>query len=205
MVNAVSHTLLGCLSKCWQSLLPIRRFDELVASNCRLAQMQSLYRESLWLNAWCVYNKLGREAGTRSHEAMALKQLPWAAPPWQRSSAKRIAAFALALRKEQLPRTPAAAAGYVPPSPKWEWSASSSSSHPARPPKTPHEELWASRVSCTVASSFNPARHAVMVAGRPVVAVLKQTSSGCVPWVNVELIACPCSVLQIQVPHAYVL
>jgi hypothetical protein len=44
---------------------------------------------------------------------------------------------------------------------------------------TPNEELRALRLSGAVASSFNPARHAVMVEGRPVVAVLKQTTAGC--------------------------
>jgi hypothetical protein len=44
-----------------------------------------------------------------------------------------------------------------------------------------------------------------MVAGRPVVAVLKQTNAACESWGDVGLNVCPFAVLQIQVPRAYVL
>jgi hypothetical protein len=60
----------------------------------------------------------------------------------------------------------------VPPVATGAASASSMSYQQTLAPSTPTEELQALRISGVVASSFNPARHAVMVEGRPVVAVL---------------------------------
>jgi hypothetical protein len=112
---------------------------------------------------------------------MAPKQQPGAAPQWQRSSAERMEAYGLARRQAELPPAPPAPAApnYVPAVANCGGSASSTGTQPARAPSNPSEELESLRLAGVVASSFNPARHAVMVAGRPVVAVLKQTIAGC--------------------------
>jgi hypothetical protein len=102
---------------------------------------------------------------------------PEAAPPWQRSSAERIEAHAQYRRKAVLPPAPAPP-DYVPQVVTGAASASSMGYHQTSDASTPTGEIQALRISSAVASNFNPARHAVMVEGRPVVAVLKQTIAG---------------------------
>jgi hypothetical protein len=125
---------------------------------------------------------------------MAPEKKAEAAPPWQRSSAERMEAYALHRRKAELPPAPTAP-DHVLPVATSAASASSMSYQQTLAPSNPKDELQALRISGVVASSFNPARHAVMVEGRPVVALHKQTTAR---W----CICCGCCALRLSIACA---
>jgi hypothetical protein len=106
---------------------------------------------------------------------MAPKKQP-GVPPWIHRTAERLEAFSESRRKTGLPRPPSAP-NFVPPLAKWGPSASSDGSCALSEPTNPTGEIQALRLSGAVASSFNPARHTVMVAGRPVVVFLTQNTA----------------------------